>query len=156
MLTRPTFIQISFVDARSGCRPLSETVNYYQLITLVNNIYRKDKPDGYGRSLLLIKSDIISEPVDIQTNCDIIFRKIKCSDLQTLIIGSAYRPTNNDIDNATGLVYVIRSICHKYKNALVWLAGDSTSQTSTGQRMLLLDISTGNPSMRLSLLLKVT
>ena len=44
------------------------------------NIYRKDRPDGYGGSLLLIKSDIISEPVDIQTSCDIIFRKIHCSD----------------------------------------------------------------------------
>ena len=37
------------------------------------NIYRKDRSDGYGGSLLLIKSDIINEPVDIQTSCDLIF-----------------------------------------------------------------------------------
>ena len=28
-------------------------------------IYRKDRPDDYGGSLLLIKSDITSVPVDI-------------------------------------------------------------------------------------------
>ena len=88
------------------------------------NIYRKDRPDGYGGSLLLIKSYIISEPVDIQTSCDIIFRKIHCSDSQTLIIGSAYRSTNNDIDYTNELVEVIRNICHKYSDAVVWLAGD--------------------------------
>ena len=88
------------------------------------NIYRKDRPDGYGGSLLLIKNDIISEPVDVQTSCDIIFRKVQCSDSQTLIIGSAYRPTDNDIDYVKELVDVIRNVCHKYKEAVVWLAGD--------------------------------
>ena len=88
------------------------------------NIYRKDRSDGYGGSLLLIKSDIISEPVDIQTSCDLIFRKIHCSDSQTLVIGSAYRSTNNDIDYTNELVEVIRNICHKYSDAVVWLADD--------------------------------
>ena len=88
------------------------------------NIYRKDRPDGYGGSLLLIKSDIISEPVDIQTSCDIIFRKIHFSDSQTLIIRSAYRSTNNDIDYTNELLEVIRNICNKYSDAVIWLAGD--------------------------------
>ena len=88
------------------------------------NIYRKDRPGGYGGSLLLIKNDIISEPVDIHTGCNIIFRKVQCSDSQTLIIGSAYRPTNNDMDYANELVEVIQKVCHKYMDAVVRLAGD--------------------------------
>ena len=64
----------------------------------------KDRPDGYGGSLLLIKNNIVSEPVDISTECDIVFRKIECSNSQTLIVGSAYRPTNNDVDYTTKLI----------------------------------------------------
>ena len=80
--------------------------------------------DGYGGSLLLIRKDIVSEPVDITTNCDIIFRKIECSNSQTLVIGSAYRPTNNDAEYVEELVDVIRKVCHKYKDAVIWIAGD--------------------------------
>ena len=68
------------------------------------NIYRKDRPDGYGGSLLLIKNNIVSEPLDISTGCDIVFRKIECSNSKTLIVGSAYRPTNNDVYYTTELI----------------------------------------------------
>ena len=40
------------------------------------------------------------------------------------IIGSAYRPTNHDTDYANELVKVIQKVCHKHKDAVVWLAGD--------------------------------
>ena len=74
------------------------------------NVYRKDRFDSYGGSLLLIKSDIISKPADITTNCDIIFRK--------------YRPTNNDAEYTDELIYVIRKVFHKYKDAVIWIPGD--------------------------------
>ena len=83
------------------------------------NIYRKDRPDGYGGSLLLIKNNIVSEPVDISTGCDIVFWKIECSNSQTLIVGSAYRPTNNDIDYTSQLIGTIRSVCHKFMDAVI-------------------------------------
>ena len=114
-------------DIVCGCETwLSSSVGDSEILPANSpyNIYRKNRPDGYGGSLLLIKSDIISEPVDIQTRCDIIFRKVQCSDSQTLIIGSAYRPTNNDMDYANELVEVIQRVCHKYMDAVVWLAGD--------------------------------
>ena len=78
----------------------------------------------YGGSLLLIKSDVISKPVDIQSSCDVVFRKIQCPDSQALIIDSAYRPTNHDTDYANELVEVIQKLCHKHKDAVVWLTGD--------------------------------
>ena len=40
------------------------------------NVYRKYRPDGYVGSLLLNKSNIISEPVDKTTNRENIFRKM--------------------------------------------------------------------------------
>ena len=40
------------------------------------------------------------------------------------IIGSAYRPTNHDTDYANKLVEVIQKVCHKHKDAVVWVAGD--------------------------------
>ena len=88
------------------------------------NVYRKDRPDGYGGSLLLIKNSIISESVDVSTGCDIVFRKIECSNSQTLIVGSAYRPTNNDVDYTSELIETISSVCHRFKDAVIWIAGD--------------------------------
>ena len=88
------------------------------------NVYCKDRPDGYGGSLLLIKNSIISELVDISTGCDIVFRKIECSNSQTLIVGSAYRPTNNDVDYTSELLETISSVCHKFKDAVILIAGD--------------------------------
>ena len=88
------------------------------------NVYKKERADGYGGSLRLIKSGIISEPVDITTNCDIIFRKTECSNSHTLIIGSAYRSTDNDAEHTDEMVDVIRKECHKYKDAVIWIAGD--------------------------------
>ena len=101
----------------------------------------QEKYNRYGGSLLLIKKDVISEPVDIQSSCDVIFRKIQCSDTQTLINGSAYRPTNHDTDYDNELVKVIQKVCHKHKDAVVWLAGyfhlpdiDWSRNTITGQK----------------------
>ena len=98
-------------------------------------IYRKDRPDGYGGSLLLIKSDVISKPVDIQSSCDVIFRKIQCSDSQTLIIGSAYRPTNHDTDYANELVEVskVAKIRNRY-NQVPHLTQDTNGKVTNSQK----------------------
>ena len=109
-------------------------------------------PYNVFKKLLLIERDIISEHVDIQKKCDTIFRKINCSGSQTLIISSTY------IYFARELLGVIQSIRHKYKDAVVWLVGDlnSSSQKSTGPRMLLLNMIAETPPIRLSLLSKAT
>ena len=145
------FLDTVDADIVCGCETwLSSSVGDGEVLPSNSpyNVYRKDRPDGYGGSLLLIKSDIISEPVDVQTSCDIIFRKVQCSDSQTLIIGSAYRPTDNDIDYAKELVDVIRNVCHKYKEVLYGLQVISTSQISIGRIVLSLDINTENMSTR--------
>lgn len=74
-------------------------------------IHRKDRPDGYGRSLTLINENIIINPVEVNTPCDILFQKIECINKETLIIGSAYSPTNNDDHNTTELYNAICCIC---------------------------------------------
>ena len=66
--------------------------------------------------------------MDIQSSCDVVFRKIQCPDSQALIIDSAYRPTNHDTDYANELVEVIQKLCHKHKDAVVWLTGDFNLQ----------------------------
>lgn len=88
------------------------------------SIYWKDRPDGFGGSLLLITNIIISHPIDINTRCDIIFWKIDCTDSQILIIGSAYRPTNSDVKYTQELIEIITSVCLKFKDVVIWIAGD--------------------------------
>ena len=64
-------------DIICGCETwLNPSINDSEILpgNSPYNAYRKDRADGYGGSLLRIRNDIISEPVDITTNCDIIFR----------------------------------------------------------------------------------
>ncbi|MCP3930316.1 MAG: hypothetical protein GY705_14575 [Bacteroidetes bacterium] len=53
-----------------------------------------------------------------------VFCKLKIVGKRPLIIGSFYRPPDNDLDKSFELVKNIYSIVHKNKNAMFWLGGD--------------------------------
>ena len=75
-------------------------------ILLPNDVaYRKDRSDGYGGVIIVIKSDSISEITSVRPNSQIeaIFVKISLLDKQTLIIGGLYRPPKNDTAYSTDL-----------------------------------------------------
>jgi hypothetical protein len=95
---------------------LSENTGY--------NIFRKDRKDRYGGVMLAIKSEIVSEPVDIDTSCEFIARKINRNTHDSLIVATIYRPTNNDVDYAKALYNTIKSLCLKYPKSTIWDAGD--------------------------------
>jgi hypothetical protein len=50
------------------------------------NIFRKDRKDGYGGLMLAIKAEIVSEPVDSDTSCECIARKINRNTHDSLIV----------------------------------------------------------------------
>jgi exonuclease III len=65
-------------------------------------IFRKDRKDGFGGVMLVIKSTINSNSIDITTvtdcDCEIIPKKIECDSNKSLIVISAYRPPNSSIE----------------------------------------------------------
>ncbi|XP_060583415.1 uncharacterized protein LOC132739673 [Ruditapes philippinarum] len=88
------------------------------------NIHRKDRRDGYGGSIILIKNTIKHERIEVDSICDIVFVKIECANNESLIIGSAYRPTNNDESYAHNLFDTISKVCKMYKKSAIWITGD--------------------------------
>ena len=54
------------------------------------NILRKDRRDGYGGSIILIKNTTKHERIEVDTPCDIVFVKVECANNESLTIGSAY------------------------------------------------------------------
>ena len=68
--------------------------------------YRKDRTDGYGGVMIVIKSDLISEEITnirSKAQTEALFVKILLLEKQTLIVGGIYRPPNNAIAYATEL-----------------------------------------------------
>ena len=74
--------------------------------------------------MLAIKAEIVSEPVDIDTPCEFIARKINRNTHDSLIVATIYRPTNNDVDYAKALYNTIKSLYLNYPKSTIWVAGD--------------------------------
>ena len=88
------------------------------------NIHRKDRHDGYGGSIILIKDNIQHERIDIDTPCDIVFVKIECANKESLVVGSVYRPTNNIESYAHDLFDAISKVSKKFRKSAIWITGD--------------------------------
>ena len=88
------------------------------------NIHRKDRHDGYGGSIILIKDNIQHERIEINTPCDIVFVKIDCANKESLIVGSVYRPTNNNESYSQVLFGAISKISKQFRKSAIWITGD--------------------------------
>ena len=69
-------------------------------------LYRRDRDDGYGGVLIGVSTTLTSEPVDIDTLCEVCAVSIHLSHSQELIVIGAY---NNN--NFYYCVDLTRSIC---------------------------------------------
>lgn len=61
-------------------------------------VYRKDRKDGYGGVLIAVKSNIISEELNITTDAESIYVKLSIAGNKTILLGCLYRPPNSDIN----------------------------------------------------------
>ena len=68
-------------------------------------IFRQDRSDKHGGVLLAIKSSLIAEEITIEpkTNVESVFCKISRQNSPPLIVGSIYRPPNNNLEYMTDL-----------------------------------------------------
>ena len=70
------------------------------------------------------KDNLTSERLQLDTDADIVAAKFCSKDSNPLIIISAYRHCNNDMDNANKLCDTIRKISTDYPDATIWIGGD--------------------------------
>ena len=88
------------------------------------NVYRKDREDSYGGVLLAIKSDITSQHLEINGNCEVVTVKILLTKTKQLIIMSVYRPPSSNLEYANQLGSIIEDVAHKNNTATLWIGGD--------------------------------
>ena len=84
-------------------------------------MYRKD---GYGGVLIALKSEYISEEIDIESDTEFIFVKISLLNNKSLITGSIYRPPNSNNEYMEKIKWAVDDITKKHRSSVVWLGDD--------------------------------
>lgn len=87
-------------------------------------IYRKDRTSGYGGVLIALKNDLPSDPVEVNSDCEIICRNIQNLGGDSVLVLSAYRPPNNSKEYALDMFNAIKDICIGYPKSIFLLGGD--------------------------------
>ena len=76
------------------------TITNQEIIPPGYEVYRKDRHDGYGGVLVIVKSCYISSIVDINIHSELVAIHIEgVHDNSSLVVASFYRQPNRDIDH---------------------------------------------------------
>ena len=61
------------------------------------NIYRKDRPDGYGGVMIAVSKQINShEMTELRTDCELLWTQLAIGNSSKLFVGAYYRPHIGD------------------------------------------------------------
>ena len=103
---------------------LNSSIHNTEIFPSAYDVIRKDRSDDYGGVLLAIKKDFIYDRVEIDSSAECVFAKFTMAKDKTLIVGSMHRPTDNDVQYMETLCSCAEGIARKFKNAVLWFAGD--------------------------------
>ena len=88
------------------------------------NIFRRDRPDGYGGVLIACCNSLNCHHLNINFDTEAIACQLTLANQQTLIVCAFYRPPNRQPDSVTNLCHFFKSIVDRYTTSPVWIAGD--------------------------------
>ena len=90
-------------------------------------VARKDRPgSAHGGTAIIARSNIDAVEIDTNTTTEFVAASFACKDLQKpLIIGSLYRPTNNNQEYTDNLCKAISNLYSNFKNHIIWIGGDA-------------------------------
>ena len=95
------------------------------LLSGIGNIYRKDRPDGYGGVMIAISKQIDSHEITaLQTNCELLWMQVAIGNRNKLYIGAYYRPHVGDQNSIDELNLSLQKLNETTKDAQIWLIGD--------------------------------
>ena len=103
---------------------LSPSISSSEIFPHGNNIYRQDRPDGYGGVFLAIHSKLISKEILFTTRCEVVASLITLNNSQSLIVCFVYRPPNNDVSYLHQLCSDLEGLINEHLNTQIWIAGD--------------------------------
>ena len=89
------------------------------------DIYRKDRPDGWGGVLVAVRKTLISHQIQTNPDAEAVLVSIQTKNKSSrLIVGSLYRPPSATSQQYTeSLLSVVDLACRSAKD-VVWLGGD--------------------------------
>jgi len=88
------------------------------------NIFRKDRPDGYGGILIACRNSLNCHHLDINFDTEAIACHFILPNHQTLVLCAFYRPPNRQLDSITNLCDFFRTIVDRYPTSPIWITGD--------------------------------
>ena len=106
---------------------LKPHIHNHEFLPSHYDTFRCDRQDGYGGTLIAIKTNFICEEVPIQPELNL---ELSCAKVQLqnnkppLIICSVYRPTNRDVEYCERLSTEIKRIANEFHSSTLWIGGD--------------------------------
>lgn len=89
-------------------------------------VARKDRKDGHGGVIIATKVTLLCNEIEINDHdTELVAVKVCCIGNQSLIVTSAYRPTNEDADYAVNMCNAFTDMVRSNKNATIWISGDT-------------------------------
>ena len=77
-----------------------------------------------GRSVLVIKDDLIVKEIPTPENVELIAAQVECKGRMPMIVCALYRPPNSSIDYMADLCNCIVRVVTQHRNCPVWIGGD--------------------------------
>lgn len=104
---------------------LSPNTNTAEFLPREYNIFRQDRPDGYGGVLLAFRNTLkVTEYPLVNTyNCEIVAATLTQQEQKTIIC-SIYRPTATDSAYLRNLISVLKDLTHTNPSTPIWIGGD--------------------------------
>ena len=103
---------------------LNPTINSSEIFPPNYQIFRKDRSDGYGGVFFACHNTLNCSQVTITQDCEVVVCKIDLTDGGVLVVVTIYRPPNRDIVYMENLCQLLQEIYTKFKNSVIWIAGD--------------------------------
>ena len=113
-------------DIIVGCKSwLTNDILSSEIFPSNYTIFRKDRTLQHGGGVFLACRDSLScVDIHLNNNCEAVVCQISLQNNRSLIICSFYRPPSNNMEYATELCNLFRTISLTYKNSLIWIAGN--------------------------------
>ena len=88
-------------------------------------VFRRDRPDGYGGVFLACSKDFCWQSIPIKSSCDaeVVAFKLELKNSLLIVIG-VYRPPNSDLIYLQSLCQTIEDIIKENPVTTIWLGGD--------------------------------
>ena len=106
---------------------LNSEIQNQEILPPEYTAYRKDRPDGYGGTLIGIRKSFTCHELKVNSanvSTELVAIKVEIPRSKPLIVVAAYRPPYPDYEYSTDLCETIEDLASRHKKNVFWLGGD--------------------------------